>query len=534
MSITERGMTLDVAVTTSQASCPTCTQPSTHVHSHYRRTLADLPWATTPVQLHLRVRRFWCATPHCARRTFTERVPQVAACSARATVRLTALQTSTGLALGGAAVARHLARQGVAGSRNTLLRRVRRLPTPAASQPRAVGIDDWAKRKGHTYGTIVVDLDRRCPVDLLEDRTAETVAAWLQAHPAVTVVARDRAEAYASGVTQGAPDAVQVADRWHLLKNLREAVEAELREQPTLPWHPPSPPVEGSLTGALPPPSPADHPPIYPDTPTGRRADAARQARRTHRLGQYEQACALRQQGLSMAKIARQVGVSPRTLCRWYAAEAFPERKRRTGETSCLDPYKPVLHQYWEAGCHNASHLWRTLRTQGFPGSYAVVYRYVTALRRGQPGQPSGTAYPPVALAPPRPPSLTARQLSYLLVRPSEKRTPEEQAQVMQIRQHDPTIAQIATLTESFAPMVRQRMPSKLQTWIETVLASSLPDLQRFATGLHQDTAVHAALELPYSNGPTEGHVTRLKLLKRQMYGRAKLDLLRQRVLHAA
>jgi len=225
------------------------------------------------------------------------------------------------------------------GSRHTLLRRVRRLPAPAASPPCVIGIDDWAKRKGHPYGTIVGDLDRHCPIDLLEDRTAETVAAWLQAHPEVTVVARDRAEAYASGVTQGAPDAVQVADRWHLVKHLREAVEAELREQPTLPWHPPPALAEALPPGALPSLSPADHAPIYPDTPTGRRADAARQARRTQRRGQYEQACALRQQGLSMAKIARQVGVSPRTLCRWYAAETFPERNHRTGETSCLDPY---------------------------------------------------------------------------------------------------------------------------------------------------------------------------------------------------
>ncbi len=534
VGMTECGMTLDVAITTSQARCPTCTQPSTHMHSHYRRTLADLPWATTPVQLHLRVRRFWCETPHCTRRTFTERVPQVAACSARATTRLTAMQTSTGLALGGAAGARHLARQRMPGSRNTLLRRVRRLPAPEAPRPWAVGIDDWAKRKGHTYGTIVVDLDRRCPVDLLEDRTAETGAAWLQAHPEVTVVARDRAEAYASGVTQGAPDAVQVADRWHLLKNLREAVEAELRERPTLPWCPSPAPAETLLTGTPPHASPADPAPLYPDTPTGRRAEAARQARRTQRLGQYEQACSLRQQGLSMARIARDVGVSPRTLCRWFAAEAFPERKRRTGETSCLDPYAPVLHQYWEAGCRNASHLWRTLRAQGFPGSYAVVYRYVTALRRGQPLQLSDPTRPPASPGATHPPSLTARQLSYLFVRRPEKRTPAEQAHVAQIQQHDATIAQIATLTETFAQMVRQRTPSALQTWIETVLTSRLPDLQRFATGLQQDAAVRAAFELPYSNGQTEGQVTRLKLLKRQMYGRAKLDLLRQRVLHAA
>jgi transposase len=534
MAMTERGMTLDVAVTTSQAHCPTCTQPSTHIHSDYRRTLADLPWATTPVQLHLRVRRFWCKTPHCARQTFTERVPQVAPCSARATARLHALQTSTGLALGGAAGARHLARQGVPGSRNTLLRRVRRLPASETPPPCAVGIDDWAKRKGHTYGTIVVDLDRRCPVELLEDRTAETVAAWLQAHPEVTVVARDRAEAYASGVAQGAPDAVQVADRWHLVKNLREAVEAELCARPTLPWCPSPAPAEALATGTPPQASPADHAPLYLDTPMGRRAEAARQARRTQRLGQYEQACALRQQGLSMARIARHVGVSPRTLCRWFAAGAFPERKRRTGDTSCLDPYTPMLHQQWEAGCRNATHLWRALRAQGFPGSYAVVYRYVTALRGGQPIRPAGSERPPGSPGSPPPPRLTARQLSYLLVRRPEKRTPDEQAHVAQIQQYDATIAQIATLTETFAQMLRTRTPSELQTWIETVLTSSLPDLKRFATGLQQDAAVRAAFELPYSNGQTEGQVTRLKLLKRQMYGRAKLDLLRQRVLHAA
>ena len=534
MALTERGMTLDMAVTTSQALCPTCTQPSTHMHSDYRRTLADLPWATTPVQLHLRVRRFWCATPSCQRQTFTERVPQVAVHYARATTRMTALQTSTGLALGGAAGARHLARQGVSGSRNTLLRRVRSLPTPAAPRPCAIGIDDWATRKGHTYGTIVVDLDRRCPVDLLEDRSAETVAAWLQTHPEVTIVARDRAEASASGVTQGAPDAVQVADRWHLVKNLREAVEAELRVRPTLPWSSPPAPGEALPPSALAHPRPADPGPMYPDTPSGRRAEAARHAHRTQRLGQYEQACALRQQGLSMARIARQVGVSPRTLCRWFAARAFPARQRRTGETSCLDPYTPMLHQQWDAGCRNATHLWRTVRAQGFPGSYAVVYRYVRTLRGGQPGRSAVPVRPAAAPEAPHPPRLTAQQLSYLFVRRPEKRTPEEQAHVAQLQQHDPTIAQIATLTETFVRLMRTRTSSELQPWLETVLTSGLPDLKRFATGLQQDAAVRAAFELPYSNGQTEGQVTRLKLLKRQMYGRAKFDLLRQRVLHAA
>jgi hypothetical protein len=170
------------------------------------------------------------------------------------------------------------------------LRRVRRLPAPETPPPRAVGLDDWAKRKGHTYGPIVVDVDRRCPVDLLEDRTAETVAAWLQAPPEVTLVARDRAAAYASGVTQGAPDAVQVADRWHLCRNLRAAVEAKLRMRPTLPWSPPPAPGEALPPGALAHPLPADPGSIYPDTSSGRRAEAMGQARRTQRLGQDGQA----------------------------------------------------------------------------------------------------------------------------------------------------------------------------------------------------------------------------------------------------
>jgi transposase len=228
------------------------------------------------------------------------------------------------------------------------MRRIRHLPMPEAPSPRVVGIDDWAQRKGQTYGTIIVDLEQRCPVDVLPDRSAESVATWLKGHPEVTIVTRDRAEAYTAGVTQGAPDAIQVADRWHLLKNLREAVEAELHQRPTLPWRlPPTtraePPM--GIPGAS---ATADLSPCYPATPSGRRLEAARQARRTRCLHQYQQACTLRQQGLPLPGIARQVGVSTRTLCRWLAAETFPERRHRTGDTSSLDPYTAYLQHRWE------------------------------------------------------------------------------------------------------------------------------------------------------------------------------------------
>ena len=178
------------------------------------------------MELRLIVRRFRCGACSCPRQTFTERLPRVAPLYARTTTRLTTTQAHTGLALGGAAGARYLSRQGLPVSRNTLLRRVRNLSLPEGPAPQIIGIDDWAWRKGHRYGTIIIDLKRGCPIDLLEDRAAETVAAWLQDHPDVKIVARDRVPKLMSqAFGQGAPDAIQVADRFHLLKNLASALQ---------------------------------------------------------------------------------------------------------------------------------------------------------------------------------------------------------------------------------------------------------------------------------------------------------------------
>ena len=200
LHIGEPGITLVATMTSPKSACPDCHQLASRIHSSYPRTLADLPWAITPIELRLTVRRFFCTTCTCSRQTFTERLPMIAPFYARTTTRLSDMQADTGLALGGAAGARRLSRQGLPVSRNTLLRRVRRLPIPEGPALEVIGIDDWAWRKGHRYGTIVVDLERGCPIDVLEDRLTETVAAWLQAHPEVKVVARDRAEAYGAGV----------------------------------------------------------------------------------------------------------------------------------------------------------------------------------------------------------------------------------------------------------------------------------------------------------------------------------------------
>jgi transposase len=223
--IDEPRLILVAAMISTHSTCPDCRQLTPRIHGHYGRMLADLPWATAPIELRVIVRRFRCCPGTCRRQTFAERLPSVAPRYARTTTRLATTQANTGLVLGGAAGARHLSRHGVPGSRNTLLRRVRRVSLPEGPAPEIIGVDDWAWRKGHCYGTLIVDLQRGCPIDVREDRAAETVATWLQTHPNVKIIARDRAEAYAAGIRQGAPEATQVADRFHLLKNLAAALQ---------------------------------------------------------------------------------------------------------------------------------------------------------------------------------------------------------------------------------------------------------------------------------------------------------------------
>jgi len=562
-------ITVEVTSTQVTPPCPDCGHAAQRLHSDYVRTLADLPWADMAARILLRVRRFFCDHVACARTTFTERLPVLVAPHARRTRRLARAQADVGLALGGAAGARLTAKQHIPTSRNTLLRLIRREAPPAADPPRVVGLDDWAKRKGQTYGTIVVDLETREPIDLLDDRSAETVEGWLKVHPTVEVVSRDRAEAYASGTTAGAPDAVQVADRFHILKNLREAIEQELGQRGarigrTVPDVASDPAVPPALRGAAhrvvrvpderarsasttlkdvilpgaqrviaPTPLP-DVPTIYPETPAGRRAEIGRQARRSARFAQYTQVVAWHAQGLDQPTIARRVGISKRTVARWLTARGFPERKPRSGDASGLDPYKAYLLESWRAGCHNGMRLWRMIQAEGFAGSYSLVAEYLGPLRRGEAVREGpGTLSPGASVT--KEHCYTARQAACLFLRRPTDLTDSEKRDLTHMQGYDAVLTMIYTLTQDFAAMVREHNAERLDQWLAVAATGAFPELQRFANGVRQDyAAVRAGLELPWSQGPVEGHITRLKLVKRQMYGRAKLDLLRQRVLHAA
>jgi transposase len=522
-------ITLRVRSTQATASCPLCTTPAQRMHSHYERTLADLPWAHSRVRLQLRVRKWFCRNRACRRRIFTERLPTVAAPWARRTLRLAPRLGALGVALGGTAGVQLGHQWDLVVSRNTLLRLLRKLPLPALPTPRVLGVDDFALRKRHTYGTILVDLERRQPVALLPDRTAETVAQWLRQHPGVEVLARDRAQAYADGARQGAPAATQVADRFHLLQNLREtldqvfltheqaleAVNTLMRQQPVLL-------PDGAVAVPVPPP-------VETPTPAQQRA-GQRQARRQ---ALHQQVWALHHQGWTAPAIAQQVGLVLRTVQRDLRSPTFAGRKRRSDRgDSVLNPYKPYLLERWNAGCSNAMRLFRDLRQRGYAGGYGVVAAYARRLRQAQ-GLPPGhrrARQPLPAVAEPACQPLTPRRATWLVLRRATKRTEAEAQQLTRLHAQSPAVAEAIDLAQGFATLVRQRQPECLDPWLQRATSSAVDAVQRFAAGLSQDyEAVKAGVTLPWSTGPVEGHINRLKMLKRQMFGRARLDLLSRR-----
>jgi len=512
---------LRLAMASRTAACPLCGQAATRVQSRYWRTLTDVPWQGVPVQVKLRVRRFWCDTVACARRIFAERVPRLAAPYARRTCRCSDVLTAIAFALGGEAGARLLPRLGLQASPDTLLRLTRRAPSPPVATPVALGVDDFAFRRGHTYGTLLVDLTTHRPIDLLPDRATPTLAAWLTQHRGVRVVARDRSGAYAEAVRRGAPRAVQVADRWHLLKNVGDALEHVLaRNTPALRAAAEAvftaPPT---ATGAAGTPVPSAPPPARVSTP--------RPDRRAERYGVVR---ALAQQGVSIAAISRQTGIARPTIRSYLRAPACPERAAQAQYLHALDAHELYVRRRWAEGCTNAAELWRELRARGFAGSAGTVRRYVGQWRTTpqRPGRPVHT--PPSHPPPPRPPS--PRRVRWWLLMEPATRTEAQQQYIDALCERSAAIGTAAALTRAFNDLLRRRNATALDGWLQAATSSGIAEFASCAAGLQHDrAAVLAALRSRISNGQTEGQVNRLKLIKRQGYGRANFDLLRRRVL---
>ena len=532
-------VTISIVMAAPTAPCPRCGKDARRVHSRYTRRLADLPCFGIPVRLELTVRRFRCSSPECPRRIFAERLPGFAAKHARSTDRLRRSHEAIGHALGGEAGSRLAVLIAMPTSPDTLLRRVKQLKDVPGPPPRVVGIDDWAWRKGHRYGTIVVDLERSDVIDLLPDRDADTVAAWLKAHPGVEVISRDRSSTYAQAATEGASGAAQVADRWHLLKNLREAVErlferhasvvAEAVESIT---PSPEPTAAAVITPGVPeqattPPSP--EPPDAPVTESPRHQ--AQRARRDRRVEQFEQVRERHRQGHSARRIAQDLGLSRCTVRRHLRTNACPDWGPGRRRLSRLDEHRDWIDARLAEGNENAKDLHRQLAGRGYRGSYGSVRRYVTK-RLGAAGRTRARVN---AAKPPTPPPPSPKRLSFEWVRRVEGRKPEQQARLDAIRGSSGEIASGLDLADEFARLIRERSGGDLAGWLAKAQSSACPELRQFAVGVRGDeAAVKGAVSQRWSNGPVEGQVNRLKAIKRQMFGRAGFVLLRSRVLRAA
>ena len=524
----ENSLTLWFQTTASPIACPQCGLLSSRVRSRYRRTIWDLPWADRGVRICVHLRKFACINLDCPRRIFAERLPHVAP-YARSTPRRIACQTSIGLALGGEAGTRLSRDVSLCTSPATLLRRIRRMPEPTGAKPRVVGVDDWALRKGTRYGTLLVDQETRRPLELLPERTSELLIAWLKQQPQIEVITRDRSTEFARAATEGAPQAVQVADRFHLLANLRDALQHLVERERstlsgiTLPNSVASTEAEVAAVGTRLPEkrSPAE--------------EAKRQQCQALRKERHLQVQQRRAKGDPILRIAQDLNLSRTTVSRYLRLDEASATVRSHPSRSILDVHLPHLVARWEEGCHNATQLWREIVARGYPGTPAMVYVWAQH-QRTEPSPNTPTRFRESLLPPaePRKRLPTPRAVAFFLVRRVNQLSSVEQQVLAQIQKASPLIAAGYALFHQFRGLFTSQVADKLPVWIQAARMSGLPDMENFASGLERDlAAIENAVSLPWSNGLTEGHVNRLKMLKRQMYGRANFDLLRRRVLYA-
>ncbi len=498
------------------AVCPVCGERSRSRHSCYLRRLQDLPWQGATVQLWITVGRYRCRNPPCPRKIFCERLPSIARVYARQTDRASEIVRLIGYVAGGRPGQRILKRLSLCASGDTVLRRVRHEPPvqPACTPVRNLGVDDWAWRKGQEYGTILVNLDLHRVTELLPDRASESFSEWLKAHPEVATIARDRCGLYAEGASLGAPQSRQVADRFHLILNLSATMERVLEErsrQLTLP------PDQDTATD----PRRADCPDPSLVRSAAEPALTTSQLRRQRRLERYEQVVALFHAGESQAAISRALGIQRKTVRRWLRRGEFPERKAPHRRPAKVNAFAKYLEMRWNEGCHNATTLYKEVCEKGYKGKRSMVAQFVASWRRtGKPTKPKA------------PEKISPKHAAILVTRAAEQITEEQQRLLDGISITCPDLTELRQLALAFRAALSAGDSAGLRQWIEGARRCRFGALVRFAYGLRKDlAAVCAAVETPWSTGQVEGQINRLKMIKRQMYGRASFDLLRARVL---
>jgi transposase len=496
-----------------RAACPVCGKISSSGHSSYRRLLQDLPWQGVSVQLWVTAHRYRCRNKACPRKIFCERLPKVARAHARQTGRTSEIVHLIGYIAGGLPGQRLLARLAIGTSDDTVLRRLKEeADWSVPTEIRHLGVDDWAWRKGQEYGTILVNLDLHRVADLLPDRSTESLSEWLQQRRGIATIARDRCGLYAEGATLGAPNAQQVADRFHLILNLSTTIERVLEERRRYLILPPAKSAPVAQSDNLTPPT-NEQSPSPPLT--------LQQQRRERRLQRYQQVIDLYAKGYSKKAISRELGIETKTIRRWLRAGEFPERKAPHRRPPKVHEFAEYLQQRWTEGCHNATKLYEEIREKGYRGKRSMVARYVSGWRK------TGNLTSPEA-----PQRIAPKHAAILVTRPPDRMSTEQQQLFDRISNECPDVVPLRRISLAFREALTSHEGEKMQQWIDRTKRCEFGSLVRFAYGLQKDiSAVTAAVDTPWSTGQVEGQINRLKMIKRQMYGRAGFELLRARVL---
>ena len=512
IEVHEQTVIVYLHATSPTAACSQCGTAGSRVHSRYERTIADLAFGGRNLVLRLLVRKWICPEASCSRHIFAECFPELVQRYARMTDRLIKALQAVGAITNGADAAQIASSFGVHTTAKTIIRRVLQLPLPSEGSVHKVGIDEWAWKKGHRYGTILVDLEKRRVVQLLADRCVETSKAWLRKHPEIDLVSRDRGKIFREAATEGAPQAKQAVDRFHLQKNFAEALEKFFRKQ------------ERALKKATQRSTGKTR--SAEETAVPEKVARERRARHRQRVSIHKRIWKLYRQGCHKEQIAQLVGVSSRRVYRALEQETPPPPRRRSRSSSIVDPYLSYLTSRWNQGCHNVTRLYEEIVAQGYTGTQRTLQMRLRPFRQkvARPVSKQTVIWD-------KPPS--PRGVALMMVRPEQRRTREQTVYLEQLIQSNEPVAVVFKLAQDFGRLLRKREGQvRLEQWKDSVRTSGIAELIAFVDGLADDgEAVANGCTLTWSNGMTEGFVNKVKWIKRSSYGQAGFPLLQRRVL---
>jgi transposase len=496
-------------------NCPCCYQPSYRVHSCYHRFLKDLPWSNVPVLIHLKARRFFCNTFNCKRKIFTERIPELLMPYSRATNRLINSLRAIGFTSGGEEGCKLVKSLGMHISADSLLRIIRRTPEPVIEPSTIIGVDDWAFKKGMRYGTIIINQKASKVIEILPDRDSETLETWLKEHPEISCVTRDRSYTYKNAIENILPNAVQIADRWHLIKNLLETIQLFLlNHNQMLIETAKSISAEFVIEKSC-------IPEIAKEPEIKSKKDTETKYRRDKKLQRFNKVKTLSSKGLTPGEIEKKVKISRKTLLKYLSMESLPEDIRH----SKLHEFKPYLEKRWQEGCHNTKYLWQEISAQGFKGGYTTV-KYFIKRRKREKGKVMSYQNSPRHFL------KSSKETAFILIAEEKDLGEKDKRFRNKLFELFPESAFVSKIAKDFKNILKNNDLNGFFCCFEEMMNAG-KEFSRFAQGLRNDwKAVQAAVTSKWSNGKTEGHVNRLKLIKRKMYGRAKFDLLRKRVIY--